>query len=366
MNVMNSKIKIQQIKVFESAYILIPATFYAVALFPGRIYRDSTYLLELMRIGESSDQWTALYFRYLQITTFNGRYLFINAILGLATLTLSFLFFMNSLNISRRTLRIVTSIMVASPFIGVFGMTVGHDTTTASGVLILTGILVRRQNNFNSQLNYRILFLGIFLCSTSFLGFTSLLGFAFAAWIQRKKKLSAVIILLTLVQIALGSLILNVSQARENLTMTSLLGDIKCITQHPDAKISTQQWVLINKLAPESKWKSPTSCWIADNAYFALVNASKNPKDTANLWINLALQNPQISMMAHIQRASVALPPIFFSPPPNMIDNNYSVPVGDGTKDDLQKFSELFKTSVDDLPSKALRIPFQGPFEYLA
>lgn len=363
---MNQRSLIRRNEFPEALYVLIPSTFYAIALFPGRIYRDSTYLLELMRVGESSDQWTALYFRYLQATTINGRYVFLNAILGLLTLIFSFNFFMKSLNLNERTRKVVTRVMCASPFVGLFGMTVGHDTTTASGVLILIGILVRLRKGVNFYLNRGILILGIFLCSTSFLGLASLIGFAIAAWAIRKRTISAVVIMLIAVQIAFGSLILNVSQARENLAMTSLLGDIKCIAQHPDAKITPEQWTSIKNLAPESKWKSPKSCWIADNAYFALDSASKNPKDTATLWIHLALQNPQISMMAHIQRASVALPPIFFSPPPNMIENNYSVPVGKGAEDDLQKFSELFKTSMDDSSSKEFRIPFQAPFEYLA
>jgi hypothetical protein len=155
-----------------------------------------------------------------------------------------------------------------------------------------------------------------------------------------------------------------VNRSSDNLALTSLLGDVKCIAQHPDAKITQQQWEALDKFAQESEWRSPTSCWIADNAYFALSEASKKPREFILLWAKLASQNPQISIMAHIQRASVALPPIFFSPPPNMIENNYAIPIGSGPKDDLQRYSELFKTSVDDAPSKKSRLPFQSPFEY--
>ena len=350
----------------RNLYLLFPIIFYAIALFPGRIYRDSTSLLEQMRIGESSDQWTALYFRYLQITTLNGRYLFLNSILGLVILTFSFHWLMSSLETKKRIVSIVTFMMVASPFIGLFGMTVGHDTTTASGVLLLLGTLLRAKKSVVNQMSYPVVVFGIILSSTSFLGLTAIIGFACSLALIKKIKLSVALVALTVIQIFFGSLIFNVTSASDDLKLTSLLGDIKCIVQHPDAKISNEQWVSINKLAPESMWKLPTSCWIADNAYFALSNASKNPKATATLWARLAAQNPQISMMAHIQRASVALPPIFFSPPPNMIENNYAVPIGYGTADDLQKYSELFKTSVDDLPSRKYRVPLQSPFEYLA
>lgn len=357
---------IQRFKQSERASLLIPIIFYSIALFPGRVYRDSTSLLEQMRMGKSSDQWTALYFRYLQVTTINGRYLFLNAIIGLILLTLTFHWFMSSLNITKKTSHLVTLVIVGSPFIGVFGMTVGHDTTTTSGVLLLVGMLLRIKNLKDYQLSFPIILLGIILCLTSFLGFTAVIGFAFAIGFFNRRKLSVLITVLATVQIIFGSFIFNVSNASDNLTMTSFLGDIKCIAQHPDAKISKEQWVSIDKLAPESEWKTETSCWIADNAYFALSEASRDPKATVKLWGQLASQNPQISMMAHIQRSSVALPPIFFSPPPNMIENDYAVPIGNGTADDLQKYSELFKTSVDDLPSRKFRIPFQSPFEYLA
>lgn len=350
----------------SSLLLVIPISFYAIALFPGRIYRDSTSLLELMRVGESSDQWTALYFRYLQVTTINGKFLFLNAVIGLLILTFSFYWFMNSLEITRKAFFTITFVIIASPFIGVFGMTVGHDTTTASGVLLLVGTLIRLKKFQNTKMQPAIVSIAILLCFTSFLGFTAILGFALALGLTKRKILSAVIISLTILVFFFGSSILRVQNAGEDLRLTSLLGDIKCIAQHQDANISNEQWVSINQLAPESDWKAQTSCWLADYAYFALGEASKNPTGTTKLWAELVAQNPQISIMAHIQRSSVALPPIFFSPPPNMIENNYAVPIGDGTADDLQKFSELFKTSVDDAPSKEMRLPLQGPFEYLA
>ncbi len=352
-------------KLTEIFLLFIPSALYIIALSPGRIYRDSAFLLEQMRVGESSDQWTALYFRYLQITTLNGKYLYLNAILGIGTLVFAFRWFMASLPVALGTAKLVVFVMVASPFIGVFGMTVGHDTTKASGVLFLIGILLRLKKSGDRKINKIILFFGVVLSSTSFLGFTALIGFAFGLALVKKKKLSFLIIFLVLFQIAFGSIVLNVNRASDNLTMTSFLGDIKCIAQHPDAKISPQQWDSIKRLASETEWKTPTSCWIADNAYFALDAASKNPKKTAILWVELATQNPQIAIMARIQRASVALPPVFFSPPPNMIENNYGIPIGSGTKDDLQRYSELFKTSIDDLPSKELKHPIQSPFEYL-
>ena len=80
----------RRLKLTQGNYSLLaalPSFVYFYGLFPGRIYRDSASLIELMRAGQSSDQWSALYFRYLQILTVNGRFLFIAAAVNLLFLT---------------------------------------------------------------------------------------------------------------------------------------------------------------------------------------------------------------------------------------------------------------------------------------
>jgi len=161
------------------------------------------------------------------------------------------------------------------------------------------------------------------------------------------------------------SSVLQVSHHSEKLYLANVLGDMKCIAQHPDAVISENQWNELTKLGSIELWKEPKSCWLADYSYFALESASVNSGKTLSLWKELFIQNPQISIVSRIQRASVALPPIFFSPPPNMIEMNYSLPVGLGTQDDLQKFSELFKTSVDSKYFQNKELPVQSALESL-
>jgi hypothetical protein len=340
-----------------------PSIVYFYGLFPGRIYSDSASLIELMRSGQSSDQWSALYFRYLQMLTVNGRFLFIAAVVNLLFLTFSVFQLIKSLRIDERIKKTTFLILAWSPFVGVFGMTVGRDTVATSGILLLTSQLIRfsEGKSLNSWSQKIIFSISLILASMSIVGSVFLLALSLILFFKSRRLVGATIFILVIFNLTLMTTALQVTHYPEKLYLANVLGDMKCIAQHPDAVISEIQWEELSKLGAVDLWKEPKSCWLADYSYFALKSASLNSEDTLSLWKNLFMQNPQISIISRIQRSSVALPPILFNPPPNMISMDYSQPVGLGTQDDLQKFSELLKTSVDskyfresDLPLQAL------------
>ena len=350
-----------------SLLAVVPSIVYFYGLFPGRIYSDSASLIELMRAGQSSDQWSALYFRYLQMLTLNGRILFIAAAVNLLFLTFSVFWLIKSLRIDERVKKTTFLILACSPFVGVFGMTVGRDTVATSGILLLTSQLIQfsEGKSLNSWSQKIIFSISIIFASMSIVGSVFLLTLSFIFFFKSRRLLSATIFILVTFNLTLMTTALQVSHYPEKLYLANVLGDMKCIAQHPDAVISEIQWEELSKLGSIDSWKEPKSCWLADYSYFALKSASLNSEETLSLWKNLFMQNPQISIIARVQRSSVALPPILFSPPPNMISMDYSQPVGLGTQDDLQKFSELFKTSVDSKYFDKLDLPLQAPLESL-
>lgn len=345
----------------------LPGLVYFYGLFPGRIYRDSASLIELMKEGQSSDQWSALYFRYLQLLTLNGRFLFTVSVINLALLTYGIYRLIQSLNIEEKNKRRIFVIFAWSPFIGVFGMTVGRDTLATAGILILTSQIIQplEGRRPSSRTQRIVLSFSIILTCMSILGCAFLIALSLFFFLKSQKILSLVIFIIVAFNLTLMSSVLQVSHHSEKLYLANVLGDIKCIAQHPDAVISENQWNELSKLGSIEMWKEPKSCWLADYSYFALESASVNSGKTLSLWKELFIQNPQISIVSRIQRSSVALPPIFFSPPPNMIEMNYSLPVGLGTQDDLQKFSELFKTSVDSKYFENTELPLQSALESL-
>ena len=60
---------------------------YFFALFPGRLNPDAEKSIRLMLDGESSANWTAYYFRILQVLTFNGKTIALISFLGLFQLS---------------------------------------------------------------------------------------------------------------------------------------------------------------------------------------------------------------------------------------------------------------------------------------
>jgi len=320
-----------------------------------------------MKEGQSSDQWSALYYRYLQLLTINGRFLFTVSALNLAILIYGIYRLIQSLNIEEKIKRRIFVILAWSPFVGVFGMTVGRDTVATAGILILTSQIIQLSEGgrLSGWKQRMVLSFSIILTCMSILGCAFLLALSLFFFLRSHKFLSLAIFILVAFNLTLMSSALQVSHHSEKLYLANVLGDMKCIAQHPDAVISENQWNELTKLGSIELWKEPKSCWLADYSYFALESASVNSGKTLSLWKELFIQNPQISIMSRIQRSSVALPPIFFSPPPNMIEMNYSLPVGLGTQDDLQKFSELFKTSVDSKYFENTKLPMQSMLESL-
>jgi hypothetical protein len=142
--------------------------------------------------------------------------------------------------------------------------------------------------------------------------------------------------------IQLGSLFLGVAKAEPALKYIPLLGDLKCIAQDGDSRISPSEWQFLERLAPREKWISQESCLYADNAIFAYWEAGKIPvADFILNWARIGIDNPRILLLAHIYRSSQALPLPFFRGQPNATSTDYFIPIGSNTKRSLQVFNEV-------------------------
>jgi hypothetical protein len=89
--------------------------------------------------------------------------------------------------------------------------------------------------------------------------------------------------------------------------------------------------------------------------FFALNGSSVYEKDLIKLWLRLIKDYPQIVLTAHLQRSSVALPPPFFRGQPNMMPTNDLEAPSTNLSLELQQWSELFKTSIDNSEYKENR-----------
>ena len=328
-------------------FLFFPIVFYFLSLFPSRIYRDSTEMLQLMRQGKSTDQWTAIYFRFCQLISINGNFPFLLSLFGLLILFSSTKYFIDSLNISDNAKR--KSILFCSwtPFIGVFGMTITHEVFYVSGSLLLLGFQIR---NFKPMhfLDWMKLTVALLLCLMDYLGVFFIVIYWFLKWKTWNKKILIFFIIATLFLPLYISIVLGVTSNSSGVRLGSFLGDVKCVVQHPDAVLSQRDLEYVSELAPLDKWKNPLSCANSDNAGFAWGSIQGKEIQFLEFWFKLSMKNPQIVLEARLQRASIGLPPILFSPQPNMISKNFLNPIGLGTQDDLEQWPGLFKTSNDD------------------
>lgn len=337
-------------------FLIFSSLFYFISLYPSRNHLDTVIILELARQGKSLDQWTALYFRFLDLLSLGGLYPMIPALFGLVSLALSFLFFISSVNLSPSKINLVAKVFLLSPFIGVFGMTLTHEVQSTSGVLILLGMLIRRTNSQSAH--YRdsriLLVVSGLLVSMIYTGFLIFLGFMvsmFLTNIKSKKFMLLTFMCMTCITL-FGSSFLGVTPASKALRFQSFLGDIKCITQHPDAKISNEEWKTLLSYGSREEWTAPSTCAYSQ-VYFAFPKVESDEKNLLRLWIKLVSKNPQLGLEARIQRASIALPPPLFTAPQTSIQVDYLQAAGAKTKDDLLVWSVLFKTSNDDAYQKS-------------
>jgi hypothetical protein len=77
--------------------------------------------------------------------------------------------------------------------------------------------------------------------------------------------------------------------------------------------------------------------------------------ETVKTWMSPVTRNPQLNLVAHLQRSSMALLPLFFRGQPNMIPTNDLEPARPELSVELHQWSEVFKTSLDNENLKADR-----------
>jgi hypothetical protein len=345
-------------------------SFWYLSLFPGRVGFDTVYAFNMMRNGESTDWWTALYFRTLQVLTLNGQVLYIFSLVGILLLGYGLFYFVDSLGLNSKLSELASLFTIANPIFGVFAVTVQHDVLQASGTFIVLGILVRILRNIHipgRQLTF-LLILSSFLLGQSRTGQLTMVVSTIVIGILLNNR-----VLIGLV-LTLNVLLFQLSLAGIDTTITEkgkflpFISDLKCIAQHPENEISSEGWVFLNTIAPKEEWMKPQSCAEITNLYFTdNIDYEKLELDFAFIsnYLSIISAHPAIFAMGHIQKSAAALPPPFFQGIQNQVDLNYANPIGLGTNIALQSGPTLLHPSIDD-PLVRIDIPLFKPLETLA
>jgi hypothetical protein len=342
---------------------LVAATIWYIGLFPGRIGYDPIQAVKLMRSDKSTDWWTSLYFRVLELTTFQGKSIWFASLVSLLILYVSFKYFLYSIPVKNEILDKTSFVICISPLFGNFAVNLSHDVFFVSAIMLLLGYSYRRitQNKLAKGVFLPCFIIILLLCSKS--GYIIILLFLLYLVVIKVSKTRILFYSgFTLFVFTISNL--GVTKSPVPLEILPLVADLKCVVQHPKAEISEAEILYLSKIAKISEWREPATCSSMDKALDVFTNLQLNAigkKEFLANYLSISSKNPAIVIQSHLQRSSVALPPPFFQGPQNHVDQNINNPVGLNTNTALQLGPEVLHPSIDD-PSFKKEL---GPVKYL-
>jgi len=305
--------------------------FWYLACFPGKLGYDYALLTRMVQSGESTAWWGASYFWIFKILTFSGSQIYVLSLLGLSLLTYSLYLFIQSLPTTDKIRgRALTAIM-ATPLYGVFGVSISHDVFQASGLIILSSILIHA--NCNSEGNKKKVGLRANVLLAAFCLLTTQTGIVIVAlfcaylFVKNSKKFALIVLGFSFVVYFLSNSGISTGQTSVSFVQSTLprlmLIDIKCIVQHPEVEVSQDQWAVLEEYAEKAQWLTKTNCSNPDDMAAPLElslfesDGLSVDRQLTKVFFSLVSQSPAIPIVSHIQRSRVALPPPFFQPPSN-------------------------------------------------
>ena len=356
----NQRFNIVSISVFAYWY---------VSLFPGRLGFDYSLAIRMIQNGQSTDWWTSSFFWFLRITSFWGREIFLSSFITYFALFLSLRYLIFSLPADQRILKKTFIIATIFPLVSVFGLTVSHDVFQVSGIFLLTGMEFRRYRAVmsNTKTTYITTLLAYVMLTTTQTGVVVILLDVILQIMRRKFLVQIICIILTAGVYCLSTI--DIAKHDPSGNVAWMVADLKCIAQHPEARISDSEWKFLVSLAPKSDWLLEMSCTTVDEPVGAMKSLNRklmrlNLNFVSN-YTKIVIKNPSIAGVAHIQRSRGALPPPFFQGPDNQVELNTSIPIGKGTNVALQNSFEILHPSIDE-PTVDRQVSFLKPFELIA
>jgi hypothetical protein len=348
--------------------IFLIVGFWYLAMWPGRLGYDYSLAIRMIRANQSTDWWTALYFRFLEFSTFYGATIMLTSFIGLITLAFSLWFFLSSVIQDLRVLKITYLAILSTPLFGVFGVTVSHDVLQTAGIISFLGLLIRVRRNLLSNRDFVLSYIFASMCLlTVKTGFITIFVLTVVLYFTRYRmfalrSLIPIVLVAVISQVGIGSSIIK------HPGTNVLLSDLKCVAQHPEADISEQEWLTLQEFAPRELWVQPVTCSNMD-LQISTLGISESDIQSPNTffldYLRIVSKNPLIVIQAHIQKSLGALPPPFFPGPQNQVDQNIDNPVGYGVNTALQKGPELLHPSIDE-PSVAVKVKLLLPLQAIA
>jgi len=346
--------------------------FWYLAQFPGRLGFDYSEMIRMIRSGKSTDWWTSEFFWFVKIFSFGGKTLVLLSALQIMLLSFAYYRLIKILIQNSRVVKIVTISMFANPIFGNTAINISHDAYLVVGIFLVIELniflskLKTELNSNRSSIWYVLTAIGFISLTFSQLGRIILL--CEILYLIYKRILNRNIVLGIVISAVVSiATYMNTDHFDKSSVLLPLVFDVKCISQHPEAEISTSQWKELEQLAPKNEWVIATSCKLGDAqvAVMPSLRLDINKFDFIKTYLEIVRQNPAIFLMAHFQRASVALPPPFFYGPENQVKQDPNLPIGLDANIAIQQGTQLLHPSVDE-PSVNFKVPLFLPLEVVA
>ena len=206
----------------------------------------------------------------------------------------------------------------------------------------------------SKQIDKYLPFIAIILFLNSRTGYILILIFIVYVFLVSRESLTTLILISFTVFVFLLTSI-GVTKISVPMHYLPFLADIKCVAQHPEARITDKEWNYLILIASTEDWKKPITCASMDIANSELRSEKLevlHPIEFFKTYLSIATKNPAIVIQAHLQRSSIALPPPFFQGPQNQVDRNIDNPIGLNTNIALQLGPEVLHPSIDYPPLK--------------
>ena len=335
--------------------------FWYISLFPGRIGHDYVQLSKTIREGKSTDWWSPLYFWFFKLLTFNASTIAIISLVQLIILYLAVNTFMRLFELDNQVYWVSRLLIFSSPLFGAFALNVTHDVTLTAGVIFLCALNYKRFGSLEKPKHIPY-FCAYLLLLTSFVGILIVAISLLLHLVNRNLKLFVLTVTsLLLVMAPVMATVDSISQ--DESKYFTLVADIKCIAQHPDSQLSTEQLELLANLSPLENWETGDNCRksVPFETDWSVLNEPKNLKSA----ISILLDYPILTLSAHVQRTAGVLPPPFPGPK-NQIDYGSTQPLGTGTNVALQDGPQVFHISIDDPVYAKSSVSVLKPLEYAA
>ena len=283
-----------------------------IIFYPGFFSRDSFGVIDMVKQGPITSDWTAIWPLMVKLITFNGSHPVFATLIFSQIFSISLTLFANE--ISRETKQFSASIILsATPVVGAMGVTLWHDIPMTSGFfLILTGINRFRIGNRYSK---TIITLGVFFLGFRFNGVPTFILAVLIFLVFFKNRKPDALLLLSLMVFGIFFSGLNVYYSAPERTQSAALiewmrYDIACFAGSikDDAYFENA----FNGNSSQKNWESGEACtWFISGEVSKLRN-SKIDSLIPSAWIKLLKKNPGFIIETHLKRNSYLIPfPIY-------------------------------------------------------